>query len=431
MIVRARVAPKRDTTENWELHADFVPFCGELVIYTDKEVYTDDQGELVYVPGIKIGDGATAVGDLPFISGGGGGGGGGGVSRYDQLEGLPKMNGVTIRGNITMEGLAAYGIQKFGDYADTPLTDDKIDIITGFARSAEVLDELLEVGGEIELCNNIELSGQKHLVTDITINMNGCELSSDLQEEDHEPIFIVDGCRLTLYGYGSVDAAYSVARVINGGVIEIDGCDMDSEDVCITTVGDSSMVIFNDGYVTSMRGCVTLQEGASLYINGGTLEAYDGIPVFTDKASGNGGNNIVLNGGTLVSLAQTDGYEACGIYIANNDTFSMYGGNIIGSNGAGLCMRAGFVDISGGIIQSLGDPETTGWIDDREFAMGKSAVIYHELADYPGKEGMELNITGGTFIGVDHSLEILSDEETPNVSVTGGSFTPEYPEPEE
>ena len=41
---------------------------------------------------------------------------------------------------------------------------------------------------------------------------------------------------------------------------------------------------------------------------------------------------------------------------------------------------------------------------------------------------MSLTINSGHFVGVDHSLEVLSNEATPNVTVTGGIFEPAYPE---
>lgn len=128
MVVYARVAPKRDTTRNWELHADFVPFRGELIIYTDKYSYEDEEGRRVKVPAIKIGDGHTKICDLPFL------GGGTAPVRYDQLEGLPKIGGKTLTGDMSLEDL---GIQKAGSYPETPFTADDIDAIIDAADSED------------------------------------------------------------------------------------------------------------------------------------------------------------------------------------------------------------------------------------------------------------------------------------------------------
>ena len=315
-----------------------------------------------------------------------------------------------------------------GTFRIRPLTEHDIDIITGYASDVSILEQLLEEGGEIELGDDMQLSGQKTITNDVTIDLGGYELTSDLPKSSKKEMFIVDGSKLTIKGSGSIDAAYRIANAINGGVIEIDGGDLNAGDVGLTAVGENSQVIFNDGYLTAVEGGIGAFDKAGIIMNGGSMEISDNFGMFTNGTSGRGGNSIVMNGGTIIGKIVSQGYEACGVYVANNDTFTMNGGEIIGENGAGLCMRAGHVVINDGMIVSTGEAGTTGKIGDANFQMGKSAVIYHEKANYPGKQGMQLEIKGGTFIGVDHSLEILSNEATPNVSVTGGAFTPDYPE---
>ena len=315
-----------------------------------------------------------------------------------------------------------------GTFRIRPLTAHDIDVITGYASSPEVFDELIEEGGEINLDTDLELSGQKEITKDVVINLDGCELTSDLTKGEKKPMFIVNGAKLTFKGEGSVVAAYRLASAENGGVIEIDGGDFDAGDVGFTATGEGSKLIFNDGYLTSVEGGLGAFDKGEIVMNGGTIEVSDNFALFTNGSNGRGGNKITVNGGTMVGRIVSAGYEACGIYIANNDTFVMNGGEVYAINGAGLCMRAGDVTINNGIITATGEAGTTGKIGDAAFQMGKSAVIYHEKANYPGKAGMSLKINGGTFVGVDHSLEVLSNEATPNVTVTGGSFTPDYPE---
>lgn len=56
-----------DTTENWNEKLSYVPNRGDIIIYTDHGKIPDDYGELVNVPGIKIGDGNAYLIDLPFV----------------------------------------------------------------------------------------------------------------------------------------------------------------------------------------------------------------------------------------------------------------------------------------------------------------------------------------------------------------------------
>ena len=62
-----RIKMKSDTTANWSSQPSFVPLNGELIIYTDYETRTDEHGNTINAPGIKIGDGSTYGVDLPFV----------------------------------------------------------------------------------------------------------------------------------------------------------------------------------------------------------------------------------------------------------------------------------------------------------------------------------------------------------------------------
>lgn len=65
--VMAKILVRRDTTANWNQRRDFIPMRGEVIIYTDHGTITDDYGEAVSVPGIKVGDGSAYLIDLPFV----------------------------------------------------------------------------------------------------------------------------------------------------------------------------------------------------------------------------------------------------------------------------------------------------------------------------------------------------------------------------
>jgi len=58
--------PNVGTTEYWNSQPDRVPKKREVVVYTDAGSYEDD-GRTVIVPKVKIGDGVTTVGLLPFV----------------------------------------------------------------------------------------------------------------------------------------------------------------------------------------------------------------------------------------------------------------------------------------------------------------------------------------------------------------------------
>lgn len=58
--LKARIPMKHDTEGNWNKATNFVPLAGEMIIYDI------DNGHST--PRIKIGDGVTKIGNLPFIT---------------------------------------------------------------------------------------------------------------------------------------------------------------------------------------------------------------------------------------------------------------------------------------------------------------------------------------------------------------------------
>ena len=218
----------------------------------------------------------------------------------------------------------------------------------------------------------------------------------------------------------------------NGSVVIDGGSYMSNKEAFFASNGGK--IVFNDGYVRSVECAMNIGGNGILEMNGGKIETIDNMGIGTNGSSGRGGNVITMNGGKIDANIQSAGYEAIGVYIANSDTFIMNGGEIIANGGTGLCMRAGEVEIHGGKITATGTkkdgtPVADGKIGDGSWVMeGVSAVIYHESANYPGKAGMKLTIDGGELTGANHSVQVLSNEETPQVFVTGGTLVPAYPE---
>ena len=245
----------------------------------------------------------------------------------------------------------------------------------------------------------------------------------------------MNGAKLTLKGNGeaSNNGTFAVAR--DGGEIIVQSGLYTSAKSYTFYAGEGGTVTVNGGEIEGREGAIYNAEGkGTMVVNDGHLIGTDNFAVATNGTGGRGLNNITINGGVLEGNIKSAGYEAIGVYIANNDTFVMNGGEIIAHGGTGLCMRAGDVTINGGSITATnvdknGNIVADGKIgDDPTVMTGCSAVIYHEKANYPGKEGMKLTVTGGEITGIDHAIEILSNEETPNVHVTGGTFTPDFPE---
>ena len=304
------------------------------------------------------------------------------------------------------------------------LSDSDIDEITGIASTGESFMKIFAKSDNVILDNDITLNSSITINKDFDIDLNGQTIQSHIDT----PLFIVDGATLVLKNKGCINAKNCIGVVINGGKIFIYDGDYTTKDVGFVVHDTGSKIVFNGGTLTAVKGGISLASKAEAVINGGTINVSNDFALFTDNSAGHGNNTITLNDGILVGNIVSKGYEACSVYIANNDTFLMNNGSIIGNNGCGLLMRSGTVVIDGGTITSNGEAGTTGWIGNNETQMSKSAIIYHQNANYPGKENMSLTISDGIITGVDHSINVLSDEPTPNIIITGGTFNPAYPE---
>lgn len=56
------------TSAEWILDHDLVSIKDQVYIFSDARSYVNNNGETVYVPGIKVGDGTSNVVDLPFVN---------------------------------------------------------------------------------------------------------------------------------------------------------------------------------------------------------------------------------------------------------------------------------------------------------------------------------------------------------------------------
>lgn len=55
-----------DTTEGWNSQKELIAQKNVLYVYTDYQTDTDEEGNTVEIPGIKIGDGKAYLIDIPF-----------------------------------------------------------------------------------------------------------------------------------------------------------------------------------------------------------------------------------------------------------------------------------------------------------------------------------------------------------------------------
>ena len=310
---------------------------------------------------------------------------------------------------------------------DYILTDEEIYTILGVADTAEHLIELIAGGGIVTLGADIDLDEPVSIDKDMTLELNGHTITGTADGKTAY-LFSANDAKLTLKGPGLLTVSGRIALANDGGEIVVESGSYASNDVAFTA-GSGGKVTMNGGAINAVEGGITAPSGhGTIEVNGGEIEVSDNFAIGTNGSAGRGGNVITVNGGTLIGNISSAEYEAIGVYIPNADTFVMNDGTIRANGGAGICMRGGNVTINGGEIVATTGEHVPGYIGDKKTKMNASGIIYDFNANYPGRAGMCLTINDGTITGADHAIEVLSDEETPNVTVNGGTFSPAYPE---
>ena len=64
-----RLLQKSNTFAYWSANSDFIPLKGEIIVYSNRRTTTDENGQVINIPDVKIGDGVSKLRDLPFMVG--------------------------------------------------------------------------------------------------------------------------------------------------------------------------------------------------------------------------------------------------------------------------------------------------------------------------------------------------------------------------
>lgn len=302
------------------------------------------------------------------------------------------------------------------------LNDADIDAITGYSQpvaSVEDLNTFLQERDNVKvvLNNNLSFSAPITIPEGKTVEIT---LNKTIVNNS-QVAFQVNGGSLILNAKnGTISGSGVALSVNNGGNATVNGGTYISTagGQVMSSVGAGSTLTINDANMTGQETAAMAFDGATLNINGGKYDTKDNFVVGTNGTAGRGNNIINIHGAKLISNIQTNGYESCGVYIANNDIVTIDGDTeIVANGGCGILMRAGNVVVKSGTMIRTTDGED-GWVGDKKVKMNQSGIIYHESANYPGKANMSLVVENGVLFNVaDDNVQILSNETNPNVQV--------------
>ena len=300
------------------------------------------------------------------------------------------------------------------------------------AMSIPTVDSIL-YGGKNAVVNDI--AGLNAMISNSNAVVN-VTLNDDIAPS--QMISVPSGKKLNLDLGGNTIGTSGIALNVNGGELVINNGTIASSNNDAITVNNGGTVTINDVEITSSNrnaisaregtiimngGSVTSQEAgllgmkdSTIVINGGVIEGLDNGPIMGNGSAAGTQNdgtncNIVMNGGTLIAHIQSPGYIACGVYVPNSGSFTMNGGEII-SDGCGICMRGGTVNIGANAkITATGASGVTGKVGDSRVVVGPYAIVYDANSKYPAVNTLELNIEDGAqLVGTDGDIDVLLAE---------------------
>ena len=175
-------------------------------------------------------------------------------------------------------------------------------------------------------------------------------------------------------------------------------------------------VVVNGGSISAQEAGIYPSGGATLTINGGSISCVDNGGLMMNGTAGKGGNTVVMNGGRIEGHIKSAGYLACGVYLPNDDVFTMNGGEIV-SDGVGIVLRGGKAILNGGTIEANGATGVKGKVGDSRVVVGPYAVVYDMESAYPAKDSLGLVIGEDMILmGTDGDIDIVGDANNANIT---------------
>ena len=264
---------------------------------------------------------------------------------------------------------------------------------TKYATLADAITAAAD-GDTIKLLANVEASNYTEIRKALTIDFNGCTMTS------------TDGgfdvySNLTLKN-GTLNALKWGAWVQSGAKLVV------AEDMTINTTS-------TDGN----KGGITVQNSGSEVTVYGKVKAAGGAAISGIGNASDGGVIINIEEGAEVTCTNPDGL---GVYYPNTAKLNIKGGTITGASG--VYVKSGAVSVTGGKIVATGAKVDYQYYGNGGHSTGEALVI--DKCNYPGGDPT-VSITGGTFTSTNAkavgSYVGNGAAEPVTAFVTGGTFS--------
>lgn len=277
------------------------------------------------------------------------------------------------------------------------------------AVDEEGLINALEAGKDVMLFKDIELSQSLNITKDTDIYLNGRTISNNVAGH----AITVSGATLTIKGEGTVIGKSCAVLVKDNGTAIINGGTYKGTFGIAAGAYNSTThqvyngnVVINNAKIESTEFALPVWGESSLTVNNGIFTATDNAVIGTNGSSPLTSTpyKIIINGGTFNGKITSNGYIACGIYMANTGTVELNGGVFNIEGGVGVLVRSGTLTankVSITIDEKAG--LTSGKVGDSTVQITTSSqIVVDDRAGYPGAgPNVAINTTGYVLKKVD------------------------------
>ena len=181
------------------------------------------------------------------------------------------------------------------------VTEDEGQIAEAELRAA------VQLGGNVELTNNVVLTAPLNVTKDLVLNLNGFTLTNALENAATDVIVVAEGATLTVEGEGVIEAVsgndgYAIISegtvVINGGEIKA-GVDANGAANAVVYARGNGQVYVNGGYFPNDNASKYVlnkkdadRATTTIEVRGGKFVGFDPA----NNAAENAGTNFVVEG---------------------------------------------------------------------------------------------------------------------------------------
>jgi len=321
-------------------------------------------------------------------------------------------NGITIaapNGNVILEDLVGY-VNDSEVNLQAASNSLHLSKVVKFFKTEQVAAPVnIEKGTHVVVEETAEVEVEKIVVTENFVKSENASISLD---NNAAVDIVVDGnisnaittlsdLLAALENGGSIllgsDFTYSGSlSVTKDTTLNLNGYKLKSTNSSAICVKQGADLTISGGFVEAQEVCLLVVDGSEVTVNGGTYTSIDNFVVGTNGSTGRGANTITINNGIFNGGITSQGYVACGIYVANNDTVIVNGGTFNVTNGVGILARSGNTTVNAGVVFNVEGDGTLGKVGDSKVTVPAGAELVLDLAAaYPG--GVPTLVNNGDF----------------------------------